>query len=136
MINWDRTLYLVEGGFDLLSLIPLNVAPLLGKDLSTALFAKIKEHKPHVVIVLDPDAKKNSVRILQKLNNIYSGEEHKLRIVELSGSDDVDEIRKKFGQKKLIEYFYRARRLNNNDYFLFDKYNARGRRVKPEFSKW
>ena len=58
--NWDSTIYLVEGAFEMLS-FPVNSIPMLGKDLLDALFFKLKELKPNVVILLDPDAYKSSI---------------------------------------------------------------------------
>ena len=41
LINWDSTIYIVEGTFEFLS-FPVNTIPQLGKQLSSALFFKLK----------------------------------------------------------------------------------------------
>jgi hypothetical protein len=57
-INWNETIYLVEGMFDMFAL-PINTIPLLGKDLkvNSELFKKILLYKPNIIICLDEDAK-------------------------------------------------------------------------------
>lgn len=116
LVNWDSTVYLVEGGFDYFA-IPFNTIPLLGKKLTSHLFFKLQKHKPNVVIVLDPDAFIESMGIYDELRAIYIGEEHKIKLVELKHGDlDIDEIGKKFGKKEIINQLYGARQLNNSDY--------------------
>lgn len=115
-INWDSTIFLVEGGFDFFA-IPINTIPLLGKKLSPALFFMLNKHKPHVVIVLDPDAKNDSINIYDQLKAIYIDEEYKIKIVNLDkGKLDIDEINRKFGKKEIIKQLYNARKLHDIDY--------------------
>jgi hypothetical protein len=116
LINWDSTVILLEGGFDFFA-IPINTIPLLGKELTSGLFFKLKKHKPHIVIVLDPDAFNDSIRIYDQLNAIYFGEEYKVKIVKLNkGNYDIDEIYRKFGKKEVIKQLFNARRLQDVDY--------------------
>ena len=119
LVDWNATVYIVEGGFDDLSLV--NSVPMLGKTLSIALFNKIKELKPNIVIVLDPDAYSKSVELFHILHDIYVECEEKIKIVKLpqtKDNDDIDEIRKKYGQKVVLENLYGARNLTTEDLFL------------------
>jgi DNA primase len=115
LINWDSVVFLVEGVFDMIRLP--NSIPLLGKDVSTLLFKKLKKHKPKIIVVLDPDAWKGEMDLYDMLRLIYDSDTDNIRIMNLSGRDDIDEITKKFGQEELIKKLYTARKLNDNDYF-------------------
>ena len=117
LINWDSTLYLVEGAFEMLS-FPINIIPMLGKTLSTTLFMKLKELLPDVVILLDPDAYKNSVELFYILQTIYVGCEERVKIVKLPTNDDLDELRKNEGHEAVLNALYSARGLVVDDYFI------------------
>ena len=119
-INWDSIVFLVEGVFEMLSLY--NSIPLLGKELSKSLFYLLKKKKPYIVIILDPDAYKKSIEIFQKIKNIYVDCEYKVKLVKLSGNEDLDEIRKNSGIEEIKKNLYKARKLNIDDYFMFKKY--------------
>jgi len=136
LLNWDSTIYIVEGGFDYLS-IPFNSTPLLGKTLGDALYRKLKEEKPNVVIILDPDAFKDALEIFYTINSIYAGiDQDKVRIVKLKGENDIDEIRKKYGRSGVIKKLRTARRLIVDDFFYnniiteSDSYENRERRKR------
>lgn len=120
LLNWDSTIYIVEGGFDTTALI--NGVAMLGKTLSKSMFYMIKEKKPPIVIVLDPDAYKDAIRMFQTIKSIYVDEEDKVKIVKLSGNQDIDEIRIESGKKAVINKLYGAKELDVEDYFLFKKY--------------
>ena len=67
LINWDGTIYLVEGVFDHI-VIP-NSIPLLGKTMYNRLkSALLKNAKSDVVILLDDDAKDDAIEIYKQLN--------------------------------------------------------------------
>jgi len=117
MINWDMTLYVVEGAFEMLTL-PINTTPMLGKTISDALFMKIKELKPNIVILLDPDAYKNSVELFYKLHTIYIDCEDKVKLIALPNNDDLDEMRRFQGDERVAEALYSLRSLTINDYFI------------------
>ena len=139
LINWDSTVYLVEGAFEFLS-FPINVIPLLGKDLSIPLFYKLKEKKPNIVILLDPDAHKTAVQLFFKLQTIYLGVEERVKIVKLPTMEDLDELRKRAGKKELLKALYSARGLTINDYFIskLHKPNEYYRRYKSnsKYFRW
>ena len=121
MINWDSTIYIVEGAFEMFSLV--NGAPQLGKTISKALFFKLKEKRPPIVIVLDPDAYKNAIEMVTLLKTIYVGEENKVKIVKLKGEEDLDEIRRNSGKKIMLSYLYNAEELSTDDYMNMRLFN-------------
>lgn len=126
-INWDSTIYIVEGVFEMLS-FPVNSVVLLGKLLSPTLVKALKKYKPNVVILLDPDAMKNAVDILFTLINIYGDDEDKIKIVNMGGKLDFDEIRIKHGRSKMIEVLRNARKLTIEDHFINKKFNEYNRK--------
>ena len=66
-INWDGTIYLVEGAFD--HIVVPNSIPLLGKTMYGKLKSLLlKNAKSDVVILLDDDAKDDAIRIYKELN--------------------------------------------------------------------
>lgn len=66
LIDWDKTIYIVEGAFD--SIFLPNSIPMLGKVMSERLFSLLYERAKEVVVVLDGDAWDNSQKIYHKLN--------------------------------------------------------------------
>lgn len=65
-IDWNKTVYLVEGPFD--SLFVNNSIALLGKKLSDKLFNLLYNKATEIVIILDGDAYCDSVKLFEKLN--------------------------------------------------------------------
>ena len=130
LINWDSTIYLVEGVTDMFSLP--NLIPMLGKTISVLLFMKLKELLPNVVVLLDPDAYSKSIELFQMLKNIYIGCEERVKIVKLPTDEDVDELRRNQGIDEVIKCLYGARDLTIDDYFIKklqnpNDYNRAGR---------
>jgi len=91
---------------------------MLGKTLSTTLFLKLKETKPEVVVLLDPDAYKDSIELYYTLHTIYIGCEERVKIVKLPTKEDLDELRKNQGIDEVIKSLYGARQLIIDDYFI------------------
>lgn len=121
-INWDSTIYVVEGVFEMLS-FPVNTVPQLGKTLSKSFFEVIKRKKPNIIIIFDPDAFYNSVLIYQQLKLFYGDDYNKkLKFVKLEGNDDLDEIRKKSGLDGVVNKIRSAREIIIDDYFIGDKF--------------
>jgi len=116
-LNWDSTIYLVEGAFEMLS-FPVNIVPMLGKTLSPKLFMKLKEMKPNVVVLLDPDAYKSALDLFYQLHSIYIECEERVKIVKLPNNDDLDELRKYYGIEEVIKCLRTARGLVVEDYFI------------------
>jgi len=138
LVNWDSTVYLVEGAFEMLS-FPVNIIPMLGKTLSTTLFLKLKELKPDVVVLLDPDAYKNSIELYYMLQTIYVDCEERVRIVKLPTMDDLDELRRNQGIDEVIKSLYGARGLTVDDYFinkLQKPYDYKGAGRRDSYSKY
>jgi len=137
-INWDSTVILVEGVTDMFSLP--NAMPLLGKTLSTTLYEKLKERKPDIIILLDPDAYKNSIELFYQLQTIYYDCEEKIKIVKLPNNDDIDEIRRNQGIDEVIRCLYTARGLTTDDYFInklqkpYD--NSRRQETYSKYFEW
>lgn len=115
-VNWDVTVYLVEGAFEMFT-FPVNIVPMLGKTISNTLYFKLKELKPNVVILLDPDAYKNSIELFYMLHTIYIDCEERVKLVKLPAKDDLDELRKNHGIDEVIKILYTARGLTIDDYF-------------------
>lgn len=114
-INWDGVVYLVEGGFEELS-FSVNTIPLLGKNLGEKLFYELKEKKPEIIVILDPDATKQAIKLYEKLQAIYFDCMERVKIIIMEGEKDLDEVRREFdieGVKKIIES---ARYLKDKDY--------------------
>jgi len=66
-INWDGTIYLVEGAFD--HIVVPNSIPLLGKTMYGKLKSLLlKNAKSDVVILLDDDAADDAIRVYKDLN--------------------------------------------------------------------
>lgn len=99
-INWDATIYLVEGVFDAMA-IP-NSIPLLGKVLYDKLFFTILEKaNADIVIVLDDDAKDDAVYIENILNvgRLYG----KVKIIYCPEGFDVAKIYEYLGDDGIVK---------------------------------
>jgi hypothetical protein len=137
-VNWDSTVYLVEGAFEMFS-FPVNIIPMLGKTISSTLFLKLKELKPDIVVLLDPDAYKNAIELFYMLHNIYVGCEERVKLVKIPCEKDLDELRKNKGIDEVIKSLYTARGLTVDDYFinkLSKPYDKQGTRRYSSNSKY
>tara|TARA_Y100000114_G_scaffold123033_1_gene118514 strand:+ start:1130 stop:2032 length:903 start_codon:yes stop_codon:yes gene_type:complete len=66
-VNWSEPIVLCEGPFDAMS-IKRNAIPLFGKTIPKELLKKIyKENVKEIYIVLDEDAREDSIKIVDKL---------------------------------------------------------------------
>lgn len=104
-LDWASTVYVVEGGFDYIS-IPINTLCLLGKDFIPYIFEKVVKYKPQLVFILDPDAMKQTIKYINIFNNM---EINNIKYIELPKNQDIDELRKRIGNDKLPTYI-----LNNS----------------------
>lgn len=93
LINWDETIYIVEGAFD--SIFIPNAIPMLGKFMSDHLFKKLYENAKKIVIVLDPDAWNDAERLYHRVNcGKLMG---KVWIVKLEGDKDIADLKGDLG---------------------------------------
>jgi DNA primase len=112
-INWDATIYLVEGPVD--HLVTPNSIPLLGKYMSDILFEMlIEKAKAPIVIVLDADAEKDTELLYKKL--LYSPIGHLVRVVKLPERYDIAKIHQLLGRKGVIKVLRQAKRLTRFKY--------------------
>ena len=112
-INWDATIYLVEGPFD--HIVTPNSIPLLGKFISDLLLETlIEKAKSNIVIVLDPDAEKDAENLYKKL--FYTPIGHQVKIVFLPEDYDIAKIHEEFGRKGVIKMLRTATRLSRFKY--------------------
>ena len=97
LINWDETIYIVEGAFD--SIFIPNAIPMLGKFMSEHLFKKLYENAKKIVIVLDPDAWDDAERLYHRVNcGKLMG---KVWIVKLEGDKDIADLKGDLSEYKI-----------------------------------
>jgi len=102
LINWDGTVYLVEGPLD--HVVVHNSIPLLGKDIPDKLVKTLMDKcTGHIVVLLDGEEKvwDTAKRIYSKINmgKLYG----KVRIIKLHDNMDIGEVNEKFGRKGVVE---------------------------------
>lgn len=113
-INWDATIYLVEGSFDHI-VIP-NSIPLLGKCISDVLKSMIYNNaKGLVVIILDDDAYDDAVRLYRELN--FGDLCNRIKICKLPYKYDPSKIFEKLGNKGIIKLLRNARKLKDSELY-------------------
>lgn len=89
LIDWDETVYIVEGVLD--SIFLPNSIPMLGKKMTDKLFYKLYDNAKKVVIILDPDARREQNNLYHRLNcGKLMG---KIRTIELGNDLDVADIK-------------------------------------------
>lgn len=113
-INWDATIYLVEGVTDHI-VIP-NSIPLLGKFISDKLLEQIHDNaKGLVVIVLDGDAYEDAKILYKKLN--FGDLNGRIRVVVPPEDYDPSKIFEKLGNKGIVKLLKSAHKLNYIDLY-------------------
>ena len=114
-INWDSTIYLVEGVFEHI-VIP-NSIPLLGKFISDSLLDKLHDNaKAFVVIVLDGDAYKDAINLYKKIN--FGDLRDRVKIVKISTDKDPSEIFQESENKGIVELLKKARKPSNDELYF------------------
>lgn len=97
LIDWNETIYIVEGAFD--SIFLPNSIPMLGKFMSEHLFKKLYENAKKIVIVLDPDAWDDQERLYHRLNcGKLMG---KVWSVKLEGNKDIADLQGNLSEYKI-----------------------------------
>lgn len=99
-IDWNSTVYIVEGAFDYISL-PINTLCLLNKIFIPYIFNTIIKYKPPVIFVLDEDAMKNTIKYIHMFDNM---DFKMIKFLKLPEDSDIDELRKNIGEDNLPEY--------------------------------
>jgi DNA primase len=100
-INWDSTIYLVEGAFDHI-VVPNSIA-ILGKYLPDKLLYLLQtKAKANVVILLDGDAYDDALKIYKKLNTMNL--QGKVKIIKMPDEVDISIIFEKYGNKGVTQY--------------------------------
>lgn len=112
-INWDGTIYLVEGAFD--HIVVPNSIPLLGKFVSDKLFHALQMRaKGNIVIALDggEEERADSLLLYRKLNtlNLYN----KIKVVTLKDGYDLSLIHEKYKKQGIIKTIRTATRLSES----------------------
>jgi len=99
-INWDGTVYLVEGPFD--HIVVPNSVCMLGKALLPKIQSTILEKlKGDLVILLDDDAWEDIKIIYNKLN---VGRLHgKIRVIKLANGYDIAKVQEDFSKNGVID---------------------------------
>ncbi len=99
VINWDATIYLVEGVFD--HIVTPNSIPLLGKYVSPKLFELLyTKASANIVIALDDDAKLNSLQLFKKMN--FGDLKNRIKICFPPEGYDPSKIYEKMNNKGII----------------------------------
>ena len=81
-----------------------NCIPLLGKDLSPFLISKLLKHKTKVILCLDEDAIKDTIKIYNELTS-YGIDTYFVEV-----KDDIAKFYERYGKKKLIELLRKYRK--------------------------
>lgn len=105
-INWDLTIYLVEGVFDSLR-IP-NSIPLLGKGISPLLIKKLVNYNSKVVLCLDSDAFRDSVNYYDQLTSLGLD----VYFIDLTEKKDISKLFEDEGQSAVTALLKKAKKLD------------------------
>lgn len=100
LVNWDSTIYIVEGPFD--HIVVYNSIPMLGKDLHPKLYDSLmKKANSWVVVLLDDDAWDRAKQIYTQLN---IGRLHgKVKIIKMADGYDISQVNEEFGRQGVID---------------------------------
>ena len=101
LIDWDKDIYICEGVFDAMFLP--NSIPMLGKTMSKLLFETLYEKaNANIIISLDGDAWKNSLKLFHELNGgrLFG----KVKIIKLPENQDVCDL-----QGKIDEFYFEVK---------------------------
>ena len=113
-VNWDATIYLVEGTTD--HIVTPNSIPLLGKFISDKLLYLLQEKaQSYVVIVLDDDAVKDAKLLYKQLN--FGNLRGRVKICIPPNGYDPSKIFEKLGNKGIIKLLMASRHLPDSELY-------------------
>jgi len=111
-LNLDATIYLVEGATD--HIVVPNSIPLLGKYVSIKLLELLHDHAMgYIVIVLDDDAKKDSINLYRQLN--FGDLRNRIKVCFPPNGYDPSKIFEKLGKKGIVKLLTTARFLSEDE---------------------
>lgn len=121
-VNFNSTVYIVEGAFDMLSL-PINTVPLYGKYMFSNLIHKLYKFNPNVIIWLDPDAfkennfKQANLKVPKSTKEIYKSLLYhgitNVKYVHNTKKEDINKLFIDYGENEIFNI------LKNNIYNNF-----------------
>ena len=112
-INWDATIYLVEGVYD--HIVTPNSIPLLGKYITDDLLYKLyTKAKSYVVVLLDSDAEQDAKLLYQKLNfgDLYG----RIKICIPPKPYDPSKVFEVLKNKGIVNLLKNSRQLSETEY--------------------
>jgi hypothetical protein len=113
-VNWDATIYLVEGVTD--HIVTPNSIPLLGKFISPMLLEMLHDKAAaNVVVVLDDDATKDAINLYKQLNfgDLYN----RIRICIPPKDYDPSKLFEEYGAKGIIDLLKTSRKLTESEMY-------------------
>jgi len=111
-VNWDATIYLVEGATD--HIVTPNSIPLLGKYLPSKLLELLHDKAMgYIVIVLDDDAYEDAKALYRELN--FGNLRDRIKIVICPEGYDPSKVFEKLGNKGIIKLLMSARQLSDDE---------------------
>ena len=113
-VNFDATIYLVEGAFD--HIVTPNSIPLLGKILTHKIKQLLLENaKADVVVLLDDDAYHDAIAIYKELD--FGELKGRIKICKPPQGHDSSSIFERLGRKGIVKLLKSSRRLEMQEMF-------------------
>lgn len=113
-VNWDATIYIVEGVTD--HIVTPNSIPLLGKFISSKLLELLHDKaKGYIVIVLDDDAYEDAKRLYRQLN--FGNLRGRIKIVKPPSGYDPSKVFETLGNKGMIQLLMTAKHLSDEELY-------------------
>jgi hypothetical protein len=114
-INWDATIYIVEGVTD--HIVVPNSIPLLGKFISDELLEKLHDKAgSYIVVLLDDDAYDDAKVLYKKLN--FCDLTDRVMICVPPTGYDPSKIHENFGKKGIINLLKSSRKLRFDEMYF------------------
>jgi len=113
LINFNLDVYIAEGALDAIAM-HYNTIPLFGKTIGKSLMQKlIKTQPPNIYIILDNDAIKQAVGLINKLK--YNSVKSNIHLIELPENKDPSDI----GFKNMFKLINNSRKFTQTDLMKF-----------------